>query len=122
MQVGPEDDRVRLGELRVGAWVQGWQIARVATLHPEGRGIVRRVVGTFGDAHPYSRHVLVSGQVRQVGLQQKRKRSNSSAPPDRYNPPPLLLSVNASFNERPGIHLHGIGLRPPDRRALKVKY
>jgi len=72
-QVRAEDDRVRFGELGVGAAVQGRQLSRVALLRPDGRRIVQRVVRTFGRAETHAGHVLVSGQVRQVGLREKKK-------------------------------------------------
>lgn len=70
MQVGPEDHSVCFSELRVGAGVERGQGARVAPLHPQGGGVVGRVVGTLRDAHADARHVLVTRQVCQVRLQQ----------------------------------------------------
>lgn len=71
VQISPKDHSVSFGELRVGPRIQRREATRVSFLDPQCCGVVRRVVRTFRDAHPYSRHVLMSGQVCQVGLKQK---------------------------------------------------
>lgn len=71
MQVGPEDDRIRLRELCIRPGVQGRQVARVASLYPQSSGVVCGVVRTFCDTHADARHELVTRQVRQVRLQQR---------------------------------------------------
>lgn len=71
MQIGSEDDRVGLRELCVGAGVERGQVARVAALDPQCRGVVGRVVRALSDAHADARHVLPPWQVCQVRLQQK---------------------------------------------------
>ena len=58
-EVGPEDDCVGLGELSVGAGVEGGQAARVATLDPDGGGVVLGVEGTLRDAAADAGDVLV---------------------------------------------------------------
>jgi len=68
VQISPENDCVRLGELGVGAGVQAWQIAGVAFLHPNGGGVVRRVVGALGYAHAHPRDMLGPRQPRQIRL------------------------------------------------------
>lgn len=71
-QVRPEDDRIGFGELGVGTAVQGRQLSRIALFRPNCRRIVQRVVRTFGRAQTNAGHVLVSGQMRQVGLRSIR--------------------------------------------------
>lgn len=73
-QIRPEDDRVRFGELGVGAAVQGRQLSRVALFRPNGRGVVQRVVRALGRTQTHAGHVLVPGQMRQVGLRANKCR------------------------------------------------
>lgn len=70
VQVSAEDHGVSFRELSVGAGVEGGQRARVPALHPQRRRVIRRVVRTLRDAHTDAWHVLVTGQVCQVRLQQ----------------------------------------------------
>jgi len=68
-EIRPEDDGVSLGELCVGARVQPRKVGGVATRHPQGGGVVSRVVGALGSPQPNARHVLVTPEVGQVALQ-----------------------------------------------------
>lgn len=66
--VAPEDDGVGLGELGVGARVNGWMTSGISVLHPDGRGVVLGVEGTLGDTIANARVEFVSGQFGQVGV------------------------------------------------------
>lgn len=60
VEIRTKDDGIGLGELGVRARVKSWQVSGIALLDPDRRRIVRRIVGAFCDAHPYTRHELVA--------------------------------------------------------------
>ena len=72
VEIGAEDDGVGFGELGVGAGIEGGQIARIASLNPDGRRIVAGVKRALGDAHADTGDVLVATQMSQVGLDEKK--------------------------------------------------
>jgi hypothetical protein len=72
VEVGAEDDGVRLGELGVGAAVEGGQVARVALLHPHRGRVVVGVKRALGHPLTHPRHILAPMQVRQVRLKTLR--------------------------------------------------
>lgn len=69
VEVGPEDDRVGLGELGVRAGVEAGEVAGVAALHPDGGRVVGGVVRALRDAHTDAGDEGRTAQSRQVRLQ-----------------------------------------------------
>lgn len=67
-EVVAKDDGVGLGELCVGAGVDGGQAAGVAARHPHRRAVVRRVVRALGHSQPHAWDVLVARQMCKVQL------------------------------------------------------
>lgn len=72
VEVRPENDGVGFGEFGVGSGVESGQVSGVALFHPNCRRIVRRVVGTLGDPHSYSRYEGVAAEVGQIPLHKKK--------------------------------------------------
>lgn len=72
MKIGSEDHGVCFSELRVCPRVESGQGAGVPFFYPQSGGVVSWIVRTLGDAHADARHVLMTRQVRQVGLQQNK--------------------------------------------------